>query len=132
MRTITIVLAYAVLATGASAQDKPSFSGIFSTDEAACKQVTDGLASVSPDYTLFDPEKGIATLDFHCDFLDIKAHAGWYVATAFCEEPGIQWGDLITFTDNGGSDNVTVTSLSGMANPDMALADGSYHRCTAP
>jgi len=136
-----LLLASALLATLTSAvqaQDVPAFDGIFASSEAGCEAVAAGGDLISPDFTIFEPTKGISTMDFHCDFVDIKQNgtSGWYVATAFCEEPGFQYPDMFTFTQNPGGD-VMVTTLSGAvlahsSVDSVSLADGTYLQCKAP
>jgi hypothetical protein len=132
-----VLASLVVLFSSGSTLAQSQIQPIYSNDPAGCEALASGSDTDSPDYALFNPASGISTLDFHCDFLQVLPHPslGWHVATAFCEEPGFQYPDLILFAEQPDR-SMSVISQSGVLQKQIdakaePLADGSYALCEA-
>ena len=98
----------------AIAEDGPNFDGLFSDSLAGCDALETDNKVVDPEFVAFNPYEGLWTLEFHCDFLDVQSQPdGWNVATAFCEYPGEQYADLITFSSINSDGSVQLVSTVG-------------------
>ena len=138
MRHLYVIVLTSTLGFSAStgAIGQSQIQPIYSGDPQGC-DVLGESGEASPDHIYFDPRSGLSTYAFHCDFLQVLPHPElpWHVATAFCEEPGYQYPDLILFAEQPDG-SMTVISQSGLLQSQIdakasPIADGDYVLCDA-
>lgn len=74
--------------------------GVYMQSEELCARArAEGLETVAGDGNLVLSPGRIESVEYHCQFLDVKAASDYgEVATAWCEEPGFAFPDLISLT----------------------------------
>lgn len=81
--------------------DEP-YAGVFVSDPAQCKAVAENGAQAvfDGDFTILTLADGVLGNEFTCHFADIKPAADGQilVITAMCEEPGLQYPDLLSLS----------------------------------
>lgn len=98
----TILLLSLVLAGPALAEDAdPAASiidGVYMADAEQCARAkTEGVEAVAADGNLVLHAGKIESVEYHCEFVDVKAVGDVaLVVTAYCEEPGYAFPDLLT------------------------------------
>jgi len=116
-------------------------TSIYVTDPLACEALeTKGLdAWMDMDFLSLSFADGIQSMEFHCDFYDIKSRANspTLFVDAVCQMPGELYPDIMAIAPNG-EDSILVVSGSettlALASSDAPPSDNPpgttlYHRC---
>lgn len=116
-------------------------SGVYVSDPAACVALEDkGMdAFVELDFLALTFDRGIQSLEFQCNFYQIKSRPNTPLlfADAVCSFPGALYPDIFAIAPNG-SDSILVVSGAdttlGLAETDDPPSDfpigtTNYHRC---
>ena len=138
-------IALALLAAPAMAQEVMVIdqTKLYVTDPAACQAVEkQGVdAWMDMDFMSLTFEGGIQSMEFHCNFYDIKSRPNTPVlfVDAVCELPGELYADTMAIAPNDATSIRLVSSadsalalLGGMeADPESPYPAGTtiYHRC---
>ena len=138
-------IALALLAAPAMAQEDMVIdqTKLYVTDPAACQAVEkQGVdAWMDMDFMSLTFEGGIQSMEFHCNFYDIKSRPNTPVlfVDAVCELPGELYADTMAIAPNDATSIRLVSSadsalalLGGMeADPESPYPAGTtiYHRC---
>lgn len=114
---------------------------LYVSDPQACELVEDkGIdAFMDLDFLSLTFEGGIQSMEFHCNFYDIKSRANTPLlfVDAVCEMPGDLYPDTLAIAPNG-EDSILVVSgfettlaLAGNDAPPTDFPAGTtlYHRC---
>lgn len=143
MKVVLIALGLSMIAGAALAQEDMVIdqSKVYVSDPKACqalqKQGVD--AWMDMDFLSLTFQGGIQSMEFHCNFYDIKSrpHTPVLFVDAVCELPGDLYPDILAIAPNG-ADSIRVVSNSdtilALANSDAPPSDypaGTtiYHRC---
>ena len=138
--SILLLLAAPVLAQEDLVIDQ---TRLYVSDPAACEAVEkQGVdAWMEMDFLSLTFEGGIQSMEFHCNFYDIKSrpYTPVLLVEAVCEIPGDLYPDLLAIAPHDGSairvssSNDTMFALDGGmdADPDSPYPAGTtiYHRC---
>lgn len=142
-RMISALLLVAASLTGAMAQEDMAIdqTKLYVSDPAACEAVEkQGVdAWVDMDFLSLSFVGGIQSMEFHCNFYDIKSRPNTPLlfVDAVCELPGELYPDILAIAPNG-EDSIRVVSGAdttlGLASSDAPPSDypvGTtvYHRC---
>jgi len=145
MRSVSIIIGVLLL-TGASAAQEDMVidqSKLYVTDPAACQAIEkQGVdAWMDMDFLSLTFAGGIQSMEFHCNFYDIKSRpmSPVLLVDAICELPGELYADTIAIAPIGdktirlvSSADSTLALLGGTeADPDSPFPAGTtiYHRC---
>lgn len=128
---IILAAAIACLATAASADDE-FVKGIWGPSEEFCaKAKSDGVAEAIGDSgSTILTSRGIEGIEYNCEFANIKRvklAPGWIV-TAFCQEPGYAFPDVLTITEMTDT-QVDIVSVKTAAGDEPSGNNGSYYFC---
>ncbi|WP_240233695.1 hypothetical protein [Devosia lacusdianchii] len=145
MRTMLTMAVLALLAGTAFAQEDMVIdqTKLYVTDPAACQAVEkQGVdAFMEMDFLSLTFEGGIQSMEFHCNFYDVKSRPSTPVllVDAVCEIPGDLYPDMLAIAphDAGAirvsSNNDAMLGMLGDAepNPESPYPAGTtiYHRC---
>lgn len=142
-RVIAALLLLGASMTGAAAQEDLVIdqTKLYVSDPAACQAVEkQGVdAWLDLDFLSLSFEGGIQSMEFHCNFYDIKSRPNTPLlfVDAVCELPGDLYPDILAIAPNG-EDSIRVVSGAettlGLLNSDAPPSDypvGTtvYHRC---
>ena len=126
-RIALIAAAFALLPSLAEAE--ALIKGVYVTSQELCaKAKKDGIESVAEGGDLVLHDNKIESVEYHCDFLDVKvaAETGLLVS-AYCEEPGHAQPDLMTITQRGEGE-LEVTSVTDREDA-PGTNSGLYYLC---
>ncbi len=126
-QTALIAAAFALLPSLAEAE--ALIKGVYVTSQELCaKAKKDGIESVAEEGNLVLHANKIESIEYHCDFLDVKvaAETGLLVS-AYCEEPGHAQPDLMTITQRGEGE-LEVTSVTDREDA-PGTNSGLYYLC---
>jgi len=143
---LAAALSILALSTGAALAQEDSVidqSKVYVTEPAACealaKQGADAFSELEFLSLTFD--KGIQSIEFHCDFYDIKTRPNTPVlfVDAVCEIPGDLYPDLLAIAPHDenairvSSNNDAMLGMFGGGQPDpespYPAGTTIYHRC---
>ncbi|WDR05717.1 hypothetical protein PSQ90_15920 [Devosia rhodophyticola] len=147
MKRILGALALAMLPGVALAQTDPvEQDRLYVSDPAACQLLeTKGVSAFEDlDFTTLSFEQGIQSLEFHCNFFDVKTKPGnaFTLVSAVCETPGENYPDMFSI-GRYNDDTIQVTSMSDSMFSLLSDGEGAgeaeenplplgvtlYHRC---
>lgn len=104
-----------LLTTVADAQQPHDFTkGVYASTEKGCAALAkDGLSAVQDGEFLALTSEGVEGLEYNCEFLNLSSASGGsaWVATAFCQVPGMAYPDLVSVSPLT-EDSLLVTFLS--------------------
>ena len=95
--------AFALTASLAPAAAEALIKGVYLSSLELCAQAKkDGVETVADEGNIVLHDNRMESVEYHCDFLDVKvaAETGLLVS-AYCEEPGMAFPDLLTITQRG-------------------------------
>lgn len=133
MRRLLLLFAF-VSAAPAFAEDQPSaaaaiIDGVYMSQADLCERAkAEGVETVASEGNLVLHAGKLESIEYHCDFVDVKPVADYgLVITAYCEEPGAAFPDLITVTKR---DAGTLELSSVRDQPEMPSGNsGSWVKC---
>ncbi len=103
--------------------------GIYMNDSDLCARAkAEGVEAVAADGNLVLHSGKIESVEYHCDFVDVKqAGENALVVTAFCEEPGYAFPDLLTIMKRE-EGRLEITSVRDQ--PELPSGNsGSWTKC---
>lgn len=143
-RALLLSTISALLTTVAGAQGPHDFTkGVYASTEKGCAALAkDGLSAVQDGEFLALTSEGVEGLEYNCEFLNLSSASGGsaWVASAFCQEPGFAYPDLVSVSALT-EDSLMVTFLSEVnsgreqvqpeATPteEAPVSEGEYYFC---